>query len=68
MAGLGAMLLVPVYLQAAAWQAGSLQVPPPPEGVADWPLIGTSVYEAWSLASQNLEAAIMGKGGSQEEL
>jgi predicted PurR-regulated permease PerM len=36
---------------------GTLQVPPPPERVADWPFIGEKVHNFWSLASTNLSAA-----------
>jgi predicted PurR-regulated permease PerM len=39
-------------------EAGSLQVPPPPDGVRDWPLIGDRTYELWNGASRNLEATI----------
>ena len=39
-------------------EAGTLEVPPPPEGVQDWPLIGDDVYAAWDGASKNLEATI----------
>jgi predicted PurR-regulated permease PerM len=39
-------------------QAAELAIPPPPEGVRDWPLIGETTYERWSRASQNLEATI----------
>ncbi len=34
------------------------QVPPPPEGVADWPLIGDEVAAFWTLAATNLEQAL----------
>jgi len=37
---------------------GSLTVRPPPDRVADWPVIGPRVYEGWTLASQNLSAAL----------
>jgi len=39
-------------------QQGSLHVPPPPPGVAGWPLIGDSLSQFWTLASTNLEAAL----------
>jgi predicted PurR-regulated permease PerM len=39
-------------------EAGTLQVPPPPDGVRDWPLIGERTYTLWSGASRNLEATI----------
>ncbi|MFC1531530.1 AI-2E family transporter [Gemmatimonadota bacterium] len=39
-------------------EAGTLQVPPPPDGVRDWPLIGERTYAVWNGASRNLEATI----------
>jgi predicted PurR-regulated permease PerM len=38
--------------------AGSLKVPAPPPAVAGWPLIGERLHAFWTLASQNLEAAL----------
>ena len=43
-------------------EAGTLEVPPPPEGVSEWPLIGERLYEEWSLASTNLEALLVDTG------
>jgi len=37
---------------------GTLKVPPPPENVAGWPLIGEQVFSLWQRASQNLPALI----------
>jgi len=37
---------------------GSLNVPPPPESVASWPLIGERLWTLWSEISENLEAAL----------
>ncbi len=39
-------------------EAGTLQVPPPPAGVAEWPVIGERVHTFWTAASQNLDAAL----------
>ncbi len=39
-----------------ALEQGKLDVPPPPEGVADWPLIGERLQASWSAANENLEA------------
>jgi predicted PurR-regulated permease PerM len=39
-------------------EAGELTIPPPPEGVLDWPLVGEATYANWNRASQNLEATI----------
>jgi len=36
----------------------TLVVPPPKASVADWPLIGTPLYNAWLMVTTNLEAAI----------
>ena len=38
---------------------GTLKVPPPESEVADWPVIGPKLYEAWSQAAANLEAFIL---------
>lgn len=43
---------------AGAVESGTLEVPPPPDGVADWPLIGNQVYGAWSQAAENLDAFV----------
>jgi predicted PurR-regulated permease PerM len=43
---------------AGQLHAGTLAVPPPPAGVAEWPLVGAPIAKAWSLASTNLEAAL----------
>jgi len=64
-----AFLIVPTYLLmestvksvqhiAVQMEEGTLKVPPPADDVAEWPVIGKPVYEAWKLASVNLEAAI----------
>jgi predicted PurR-regulated permease PerM len=33
-------------------------VPPPPDVVKDWPLVGPQLYDFWSLASTNLRSAL----------
>ena len=38
--------------------SGTLTIQPPKERVAHWPVIGKSVYDAWKLASENMEAAV----------
>ncbi len=43
---------------AVQLEEGTFKVPPPAEDVAEWPIIGKPVYDAWKLASVNLEAAI----------
>ncbi|MDX1395123.1 MAG: AI-2E family transporter [Gemmatimonadota bacterium] len=38
-------------------QSGELQVPPPRENVRGWPIVGPRIYEAWSLADSDIQAA-----------
>jgi predicted PurR-regulated permease PerM len=64
-----AIVLIPTFLfmeslvdgigkLADALRADKIHVPPPPDGVADWPLIGQRLHHTWSAASENLEAAV----------
>jgi predicted PurR-regulated permease PerM len=39
-------------------QEGSIHLPPAPEKVAHWPLVGGPIYEIWNLASTNLAALL----------
>ncbi len=43
---------------ATQLEEGTLQVPPPGEKVAEWPLIGKRVYEVWDEAATNLEKTL----------
>ena len=63
------VLLVPAYMlsgsliktaqeYSAQLDAGTLSVPPPSERVRSWPVIGEPLYKFWSLASNNLGAAL----------
>jgi predicted PurR-regulated permease PerM len=38
---------------------GTLTLPPPPEAIRAWPLVGEQIYESWLLASTNLRALIV---------
>jgi len=60
-----AVLVVPAFLLteslisgagalAAAGQSGEFSIPPPPESVASWPLIGHQVSSFWHEAAENL--------------
>ena len=40
------------------YNQGQLQIPPPDEGVKEWPLIGEKLYAFWSQASTNLQGTI----------
>jgi predicted PurR-regulated permease PerM len=64
-----ALLIVPSYYLmestiggvknfAAELEQGTFKVPPPPENISEWPLIGKTVYDTWELASVNIEAAV----------
>lgn len=65
-----AIILVPSFIFTESLVAGiqrltkdlegnTLIIPPPPEDVADWPLIGGTVHSSWTLASESLEKAVM---------
>jgi predicted PurR-regulated permease PerM len=41
-----------------SFQRGELQIPPPPESVSGWPLVGEPIAKAWTLLSQDLEEAL----------
>ena len=74
-----ALLIAPTVMfagsliESAQWlatglQEGSLGVPPPPETVASWPVIGEPVNRLWTLASVNLEAAVSEVGPQLAEV
>jgi predicted PurR-regulated permease PerM len=63
------LLIVPVALLAgtlvdgiqslaARAKQGIPLIPPPPSGVENWPVVGKSLSETWTLASVNLSAAV----------
>ena len=41
-----------------SFESGELHIPPPPDSVAGWPLIGEPIAKAWTLASADLEEAL----------
>ena len=47
---------------------GSVRVPPPPEQVQGWPLVGEKLHSTWLLASENLGAALKQLGPQLEVL
>ena len=51
-------LMVSAQTLSQRLEAGDFDVPPPPESVSEWPLIGDRVYDGWHLASSNLEEAL----------
>lgn len=42
-----------------SFENNTFKIPPPNEKVADWPLVGDKVYKEWSLASKNLDSAMV---------
>jgi predicted PurR-regulated permease PerM len=68
------LVLLSVFLGPATWlglglvdglrsisdqlTSGDLTIPAPPDGVRDWPLVGTTLHEFWKTASDNLQAAL----------
>ena len=40
---------------AAELEDGAVQIPPPRDSVAEWPLIGERIHQAWAGAATNLE-------------
>jgi len=41
-----------------SFQSGDLSIPPPPDSVARWPVIGEPIARAWTLASENTGEAL----------
>jgi predicted PurR-regulated permease PerM len=37
---------------------GGVEIPPPPDSVAGWPIVGERLHAFWGMASKNLEAAL----------
>ena len=52
---------------AAEAKAGTLVIPPPADNVADWPVIGTRLYEFWNAAATNLEETLKNVDPSPRE-
>ncbi len=43
---------------AEIYRTGQFNIPPPPENVKDWPIIGNKIFKLWTSASSNLTALI----------
>ena len=50
--------IVSISTFSAELRAGSIEIPPPSESVAGWPLIGERLYALWDGAAGNLEATL----------
>jgi predicted PurR-regulated permease PerM len=54
---LGVSLIASVGSIVDQLNTGAIAIPPPPQSIRDWPLIGQGFYGFWDLASTNLRAA-----------
>ena len=52
------LLVENVTTLAENFRSGQISIPPPPEEVRNWPVIGDFVVRIWSLASTNLSEAL----------
>jgi predicted PurR-regulated permease PerM len=43
---------------ATGLEDGSIVVAPPDESVAEWPVVGSTIYDIWSAAARNIEATL----------
>jgi predicted PurR-regulated permease PerM len=55
---LGAGLAKGLHAFSEQIESGAVMVPPPPQTVRDWPVIGARAYDLWELASANLMSAV----------
>ncbi len=44
---------------AELYRAGQFNIPPPPDNVKEWPLIGNKIFDLWSSANSNLTALVI---------
>jgi predicted PurR-regulated permease PerM len=54
---LGSSLVTGVNALVDAFQSGEFSIPPPPDSVARWPLVGEPIARFWTIASQDLGQA-----------
>jgi predicted PurR-regulated permease PerM len=56
---LGLSLAESARMLSARLSEGTIAIPPPPETVKAWPVIGNYAYETWQLASTNLREMLV---------
>ena len=56
---LGLSLADSARMLSAGLSDGAIEIPPPPEAVRAWPVIGNYAYETWQLASTNLREMLV---------
>jgi predicted PurR-regulated permease PerM len=49
-------------------ESGSIDVPQPPSGVAEWPIVGSSLHERWSEYAEKLQTAFRTPGAQLTSL
>jgi len=65
-----ALLIVPIVMLSTStiesvqtvtqrFEKGTLAVPPPPEGVSEWPVVGEKLSVAWAQAADNLQGFLV---------
>ena len=59
---LGANMVESASELSQEFKSESVKVPPPPQAVAEWPLVGEKVFDAWQAASRNLESVLVKLG------
>jgi predicted PurR-regulated permease PerM len=47
-----------IHSFANKMETGTLEIAPPKDKVAEWPVIGKSLYDGWKLASENIDTAL----------
>lgn len=55
---LGDALGSTAYRLATHLQNGTVEIPPPPASVEDWPVVGDRIYKTWLQASTNIDALL----------
>ena len=55
---LGQSMVEGVHTLTVHMKDGTLTIPPPPSGIANWPIIGAPLKSVWDLASTNLTSAL----------
>ena len=56
---LGASLVETASDLSEGFAADEITVPPPPDAIASWPIVGDRLHAVWLGASQNLESALV---------
>jgi len=56
---IGGSLVGSIQSLRESLNAGTLQAPPPPESLQNLPLVGARAYEAWTLASDDVQQAMI---------